>query len=64
MTANVSVLVDRRADALQVPMAALRFRLPDEIGRRRGGGAAAGGARADARGTAGGGAAGASGAGG
>jgi HlyD family secretion protein len=50
MTANVSVLIDRRDDVLRVPAAALRFRPPGAgTGGRRGAGAA-GGSVAAARG--------------
>jgi len=46
MTANVTIVVDRRADVLKVPNAALRFRPPDS--GREGGRGGAGEARAAA----------------
>ena len=48
MTANVTIVVDRRADVLKVPNAALRFRPPDS--GREGGRGGAGEARAAAAG--------------
>src|SRR5207249_10288968 len=54
MTANVSVLVDSRSDALQVPTAALRFRMPTEGSGRRGLGQRGGSAHAEAGAQAGG----------
>ena len=35
MTANVTILVDTHASALRVPNKALRFKLPDESGKKR-----------------------------
>ena len=52
MTANVSVLVDRRDDVLKVPAAALRFRPAGAGSGSRGGAGGAGGGVASARGDA------------